>query len=56
MRRLGGFVRVETAEGLGTAVHLYFRPVVAAASAEMPALGECDSRGGLNEPAVMGVR
>src|SRR6185312_15057903 len=23
-RRLGGFVRVESAEGIGTAVHLYF--------------------------------
>jgi hypothetical protein len=33
MRRLGGFVRVETAEDVGTAVHLYFRPVVAVASA-----------------------
>jgi ABC-type nitrate/sulfonate/bicarbonate transport system substrate-binding protein len=29
-RRLGGFVRVESAEGIGTAVHLYFRRVVAA--------------------------
>lgn len=25
MRRLGGYVRVESAEGVGTAVHLYFR-------------------------------
>jgi hypothetical protein len=24
MERLGGFVRVESAEGIGTAVHLYF--------------------------------
>jgi signal transduction histidine kinase len=24
MRRLGGFIRVESAEGIGTAVHLYF--------------------------------
>jgi hypothetical protein len=32
MRRLGGFVRVETAEDVGTAVHLYFSPVAAAAS------------------------
>ena len=24
MERLGGFVRVESAEGVGTAVHLYF--------------------------------
>jgi signal transduction histidine kinase len=24
MRRLGGFIRVESAEGVGTAVHLYF--------------------------------
>jgi len=29
-RRLGGFARVESAEGIGTAVHLYFRRVVAA--------------------------
>ncbi|HJU16890.1 MAG TPA: hypothetical protein VJ770_10515 [Stellaceae bacterium] len=28
-RRLGGFVRVETAEDVGTAIHLYFRPAVA---------------------------
>ncbi len=25
MRGLGGFARVESAEGIGTAVHLYFR-------------------------------
>jgi hypothetical protein len=24
MERLGGFVRVESAEGVGTAIHLYF--------------------------------
>ena len=29
-RRLGGFARVESAEGIGTAVHLYFRRAVAA--------------------------
>ena len=29
MRRLGGFVRVESAEGVGTAVHLYFPRLVA---------------------------
>jgi signal transduction histidine kinase len=29
-RRLGGFARVESAEGIGTAVHLYFRRVAAA--------------------------
>jgi hypothetical protein len=27
MERLGGFVRVESAEGIGTAVHLYFTRV-----------------------------
>jgi ABC-type nitrate/sulfonate/bicarbonate transport system substrate-binding protein len=32
LRRIGGFVRVESAEGIGTAVHLYF-PRIAAASA-----------------------
>jgi signal transduction histidine kinase len=29
VRRLGGFARVESAEGIGTAVHLYFRRAVA---------------------------
>jgi ABC-type nitrate/sulfonate/bicarbonate transport system substrate-binding protein len=29
-RRFGGFARVESAEGIGTAVHLYFRRAVAA--------------------------
>jgi ABC-type nitrate/sulfonate/bicarbonate transport system substrate-binding protein len=29
-RRFGGFTRVESAEGIGTAVHLYFRRAVAA--------------------------
>ena len=29
-RRFGGFVRVESAEGIGTAVHLYFRRAIAA--------------------------
>ena len=28
-RRLGGFARVERAEGIGTAVHLYFRRAIA---------------------------
>ena len=32
LRRVGGFVRVESAEGIGTAVHLYF-PRIAAAGA-----------------------
>ena len=31
MRRLGGFVRVESAEGVGTAVHLYFPRLAAEA-------------------------
>jgi len=37
-RRLGGFARVESAEGIGTAVHLYFRRAVIAAdeSAQQP--------------------
>jgi two-component system cell cycle sensor histidine kinase/response regulator CckA len=29
-RRFGGFVRVESAEGIGTAIHLYFRRAIAA--------------------------
>ena len=29
-RRFGGFTRVESAEGIGTAVHLYFRRAIAA--------------------------
>jgi len=39
MERLGGIVRVESAEGIGTAVHLYFAHAVdtRAASAEPPA-------------------
>jgi ABC-type nitrate/sulfonate/bicarbonate transport system substrate-binding protein len=32
MRRLGGFVRVESAEGIGTAVHLYFPRLAEAAT------------------------
>ena len=36
MQRLGGFVRVESAEGVGTAVHLYF-PRVAGEAAAAPA-------------------
>jgi len=37
-RRLGGFARVESAEGIGTAVHLYFRRAAIAAGerAEQP--------------------
>ena len=37
--RIGGFVRVESAEGIGTAVHLYFPRVVAtvAVATEKPA-------------------
>jgi ABC-type nitrate/sulfonate/bicarbonate transport system substrate-binding protein len=37
-RRLGGFARVESAEGIGTAVHLYFRRAATAAgeSAQQP--------------------
>jgi ABC-type nitrate/sulfonate/bicarbonate transport system substrate-binding protein len=39
LRRLGGFVRVESAEGIGTAVHLYFPRIAAAGAAttEKPA-------------------
>jgi len=33
MRKLGGFARAESAEGVGTAIHLYFPRVAAAASA-----------------------
>jgi signal transduction histidine kinase len=36
MQRIGGFVRVESAEGVGTAVHLYFRRVTVAAAAAPP--------------------
>jgi ABC-type nitrate/sulfonate/bicarbonate transport system substrate-binding protein len=32
MRRLGGFIRVESAEGVGTAVHLYFPRLAEAAA------------------------
>jgi ABC-type nitrate/sulfonate/bicarbonate transport system substrate-binding protein len=36
-RRLGGFIRAESAEGIGTAVHLYFRRAIAAdAVAQQP--------------------
>jgi signal transduction histidine kinase len=36
-RRLGGFARVESVEGIGTAVHLYFRRAIAAdAGAQQP--------------------
>jgi ABC-type nitrate/sulfonate/bicarbonate transport system substrate-binding protein len=36
-RRLGGFVRVESAEGIGTAVHLYFPRAAGEAAAAGPA-------------------
>jgi hypothetical protein len=36
MARLGGFVRVESAEGIGTAVHLYFTRAADAAE-DIPA-------------------
>ncbi|HEX9534943.1 MAG TPA: ABC transporter substrate-binding protein [Stellaceae bacterium] len=36
-RRLGGFAAVESARGVGTAVHLYFRAVDIADGAEVPA-------------------
>jgi ABC-type nitrate/sulfonate/bicarbonate transport system substrate-binding protein len=35
-RRLGGFARVESAEGIGTAVHLYFRRAAIAAGERAP--------------------
>jgi hypothetical protein len=35
-RRVGGFAAVESAEGIGTAVHLYFRAVAIAKSTELP--------------------
>jgi ABC-type nitrate/sulfonate/bicarbonate transport system substrate-binding protein len=41
VRQLGGFARVESAEGIGTAVHLYFRRAVAA-GVEAPQLPEVD--------------
>jgi signal transduction histidine kinase len=37
LRRSGGFVRVESAEGVGTAVHLYFPRITAAAKDEKTA-------------------
>src|SRR5262249_54101142 len=37
MRTLGGFARVESAEGIGTAIHLYFPRVAAAAADPAPA-------------------
>jgi ABC-type nitrate/sulfonate/bicarbonate transport system substrate-binding protein len=37
LRPLGGFVRVESAEGVGTAVHLYFRRAEGAAEPAAPA-------------------
>jgi ABC-type nitrate/sulfonate/bicarbonate transport system substrate-binding protein/signal transduction histidine kinase len=35
-RRLGGFARVESAEGIGTAVHLYFRRAIATGREAQP--------------------
>jgi ABC-type nitrate/sulfonate/bicarbonate transport system substrate-binding protein len=35
-RRVGGFARVESAEGIGTAVHLYFRRAAIAAGEKAP--------------------
>jgi signal transduction histidine kinase len=43
-RRFGGFTRVESAEGIGTAVHLYFRRAIAAGGV-MPQPLEEDGRG-----------
>jgi ABC-type nitrate/sulfonate/bicarbonate transport system substrate-binding protein len=40
MTRLGGFLRVESAEGVGTAVHLYFERVVDAAAAPAAEVAE----------------
>ena len=44
MRRLGGFIRIESAEGIGTAVHLYFsrlaEPTLAAADDKAAAAAE----------------
>jgi signal transduction histidine kinase len=37
MDRLGGFVRVESAEGVGTAIHLYFARAADDTAAELPA-------------------
>jgi ABC-type nitrate/sulfonate/bicarbonate transport system substrate-binding protein len=37
MRRLGGFASVESAQGLGTAVHLYFRRMPASSERREPA-------------------
>ncbi|MBV8131757.1 MAG: ABC transporter substrate-binding protein [Alphaproteobacteria bacterium] len=40
-RRLGGFARVESAEGIGTAVHLYFRRAIPTdVSAQQPPEGD----------------
>jgi ABC-type nitrate/sulfonate/bicarbonate transport system substrate-binding protein len=43
-RRFGGFTRVESAEGIGTAVHLYFRRAIAAGGVA-PQPPEQDERG-----------
>lgn len=37
MQRLGGYVRAESAEGIGTAIHLYFPRLAEPAAAEKPA-------------------
>jgi ABC-type nitrate/sulfonate/bicarbonate transport system substrate-binding protein len=39
-RRFGGFTRVESAQGIGTAVHLYFRRAIAAGRVVPPSPGE----------------
>ena len=43
-RRLGGFARVESAEGIGTAVHLYFRRAGVAAGESVQQPPEDDQR------------
>jgi ABC-type nitrate/sulfonate/bicarbonate transport system substrate-binding protein len=43
-RRLGGFARVESSEGIGTAVHLYFRRAAAAAEGGQPRPPEADEQ------------
>src|SRR5207249_10968787 len=40
MRGVGGFARVESAEGIGTAVHLYFPRAVATAAGDAVAPGK----------------
>ena len=60
-RRLGGFARVESAEGIGTAVHLFFRrsPAAVDDAADDDELGNMHQRQGLaagdNESAECGA-